>query len=644
MIILGVVVLILGIIIIKISSSNNKNNLSGGTDNNNNGKSYSIADKDGYMYLIDNSLNFKEIYKLEGDYANYTVRDGRLFITYIPTSNLGEPEYVEVVDLSDGSKETFTWEEIEEGSLDLDYDLYYYLLVELGFYYLDSETGEEKEDISNNTKDRYWYHVDGDKLIKENLDDNSKETIHKYKDVGYVRRCFVAQDRVYHFGDKKVYCYDINTGKESVACEIGMLDDIHIAPGSAVYNNSLIFNNEENVYLVDGTDKKTIYELDGAPASDERFIKDVSLINKDIIQITVTDINEGGRKALFYDLNKNKIVKEDEGQFEHICILDDDFDNDDLKIDNEPGVVKDEFNTESESYSIGEKQKYLYLIDDSLNSKEIYHLPDDYSNFIVKDGRLFIIYSPSFVTEKSKYVEVIDLSDNHKETYTLEEIEEGSLNLDYDLYCYYSTRYGFEYIDSETGERTLDRSDRIKDGYQYYEEFKELIRENMDDNSREVIHTYEDENFNENFVIAQDKVYHFGDNKLYCYYIETGEDEEVYDIGELSDIDLSLDTTVYKDSLLYNDKSNVYLVNGTDKRSVYEMENASEEEANEVLDVSLVCKDIIQIKVNDYEKGLPIVYYYDLEKEKVIDKDIYEYNHVCFVDSDIDASSIKIEE
>ena len=81
---------------------------------------------------------------------------------------------------------------------------------------------------------------------------------------------------------------------------------------------------------------------------------------------------------------------------------------------------------------IGEKDGYLYLINNELENEKIYKISNYYnSEYIVRDGRVYIIYDE--IGGNTKYVDVIDLTNNTQQKITIDEIENDKLNLKYNL-------------------------------------------------------------------------------------------------------------------------------------------------------------------------------------------------------------------
>ena len=243
------------------------------------------------------------------------------------------------------------------------------------------------------------------------------------------------------------------------------------------------------------------------------------------------------------------------------------------------------------TYCVGTDGDYLYLIDENMETKKIYKFSTYYSSdYIVRDGRIFIIYTE--MGGNTKYVDVINIATNEKDKITIDEITQNTYNKDYDIY--YINKYKITVKNHVTGQEELDLSEKTNENYYYETKDHKLIRTNLSTNEEEILFTYKESSYD--FIVGKEKIYHCGDDNFYCYNLKTktneiiGPDRNSVEGHGVKGMIVECDTTSY----VYTNQHSVLIINGdtNTKESIF-----SVEDDGEVSNVSMITPNILQISV-----------------------------------------------
>ena len=286
-----IILLIAVMLYIVISKSSNKSNEVISSDNQNSilKNSASVGEKNGILYLINDSLESKEIYKFSNYYSStYIVRNNNVYIMYDESG--GNTKYVDIIDLTNGKKQKVTIDEINNNSSDTENTIYY--RKQYTTYCKDLKTGKEEIDNTDSIKDNYQYSFSKDKkLIRKDLTTNQIEELYSYSRIYY--DFIIGENKVYHCGDGNFYCYDLKTKNNTIIGRDQNSVNGHGLSGMLIeYNDSIyVYTDQEKVYTIDSekNTKNTIYDTSNSKVSGGE-ISNISLISKDILQISVSHL------------------------------------------------------------------------------------------------------------------------------------------------------------------------------------------------------------------------------------------------------------------------------------------------------------------------------------------------------------------
>lgn len=338
-----------------------------------------IGQKDEYLYLINNKLESEKIYKISNYYdSEYIVRDGRLYVIYDEIG--GNTKYVDVIDLTNNTQRKITMDEIENDKLNLGYNIYYHK--KYMTYYKNFETKKEETDNYNYIKDNYLYYIKDKSLIRKNLNTNKEEKLYTYSDICY--EFILGQDKIYHCGDKYFYCYNLKTKNNNIIGPDKNSKTGHGVTGRVVeYNNSIYaYTDEEKVYIIDDVNntKSTIFEK-----SNDGKISDISLICKDILQISVSHLGSHGTNGVFwaedewhyYNFKTKQLMNIDNDGFENLIVFSINNINYDKTLKNDEteenkDLEEEEFDlSEIEDNSSINKNRIINDLNENINDNEI---------------------------------------------------------------------------------------------------------------------------------------------------------------------------------------------------------------------------------------------------------------------------------
>lgn len=273
------------------------------------------------------------------------------------------------------------------------------------------------------------------------------------------------------------------------------------------------------------------------------------------------------------------------------------------------------------TYCIGTDGDYLYLIDENLKAQKIYKFSTYYSSdYIVRDGRIFIIYTE--IGGNTKYIDVINIATNEKEKITIDEITQNTYNKDYDIY--YINKYNITVKNHVTGQEKLDLSEKTNGNYYYEIKDHNLIRTNLSTNEEEILFTYKENYYG--LIVGTEKIYHCGDGSFYCYNLKTntnkkiGPDQNSVEGHGVEGMIVECDTTSYA----YTNQTSVFIINddANKKESIFTVEDDGE-----ISNLSMITPNILQISVmhlgnhntNGFFWAEDEWHYYNLQTKQFID-------------------------
>ena len=237
-------------------------------------------------------------------------------------------------------------------------------------------------------------------------------------------------------------------------------------------------------------------------------------------------------------------------------------------------------------YYVGTKDDYIWLINSSLEAKRIYKIDHYYdSTYITRNGLLYVIYGSA----NTNYVDVIDFETGKSYKITNSDIEMGNASELEEIY--YMKDSKIYYKDLKYKNESVDNSDHIYGSYLYYydENTKSLKMKNISkEEEEETIYQYN--NILYDFVIGENRVYHYGDGKIYVF----GKASKQNDVLATEDVSWLNVVEYNADTFAYVDNNAVYLVEGelSNKKEIFKLEDDGR-----ISNISKISDDVMQITI-----------------------------------------------